>query len=133
MYMIILQVVENINNLNTKSSQYKLTKKQRNMDQNASDEASCRSSSNMFTVKVIIAWLIICLPGNIFAIVCIYGTEGSDITSSHQKQTNFSDGNFVNFSLRSQQSYSNFSWNEKFFFRHLKTDQENVSTFHIYD
>ena len=125
--------VKNVNTQNTPSSQYILSQKQLNMEQNTSDESSCCSSSNMFTVKVVIAWLIICLPGNIFAIVCIYGTEGSDITSSHQKQTNFSDGNFVNFSIRSQQNYSNFYWNQKFITRHLKTDQESVSIFHIYD
>ena len=87
------------------------------MEQNTSDEASCCSSSNMFTVKVVIAWLVICLPGNIFALICIYGAEDHDITSSHEKQSNFSD--FTNFSLSSQQNYSNFHLNKKFIIRHL--------------
>ena len=125
-------------------------KKQRNMEQNTSDTASCCSSSNMFTVKVVIAWLIICLPGNIFAIICIYSAGNSDITSSHEKQSNFSDTHFINFSLSSQKNYSNFYWNQKFIIRHLnlseylqerdekiqafklKIDQENVSISYIY-
>ena len=118
------------------------------MEQNTSDEASCFSSVNMFTVKVVIAWLIICLPGNIFAIICLYGSENSDITSSHEKQSNFSDTPFINFSLSSQQNHSNFFWNQKFIIRHLnlseylqerdekiqafKIDQENVSISYIY-
>ena len=119
------------------------------MEQNTSDEASCCSSSNMFTVKVVIAWLIICLPGNIFAIICIYGTETSDITSFHESQSNFSDAHFTNFSLRPQQNYSNFYWNQTLLIRHLnystylkehdkkiqafrlKNDLESVSIFYI--
>ena len=121
------------------------------MEQTTSDAASCCSSSNMFTVKVVTAWLIICLPGNIFAIICIYGAGNSDITSSHEKQSNFSDTHFINFSLSSQKNYSNFYWNQKFIIRHLnlsaylqehdekiqafklKIDLENVSIFYIYD
>ena len=105
------------------------------MEQNTSDETSCCSSSNVFTVKVVIAWLIICLPGNIFAIMCIYGTEDSDITSSHEKQSNFSDTAFINFSLRSHKNYSNFYWNQKFITRHLnlstyvKEHDKNINTF----
>ena len=120
------------------------------MEQTTSDAASCCSSSNMFTVKVVIAWLIICLPGNIFAIICIYSAGNSDITSSHEKQSNFSDTHFINFSLSSQKNYSNFYWNQKFIIRHLnlseylqerdekiqafklKIDQENVSISYIY-
>ena len=119
------------------------------MEQNTSDEASCCSSANMFTVKVVIAWLIICLPGNIFAIICLYGSESNDITSSHEKQFNFSDTPFINFSLSSQQNHSNFFWNQKFIIRHLnlsaylqerdkkiqafklKIDLESVSIFYI--
>ena len=74
------------------------------MEQNTSDEVSCCSSSNMFTVKVVIAWLTICLPGNIFAIICIYGAENSDITSSDETlqalqtlQPNFSETHFQSF------------------------------------
>ena len=123
------------------------------MEQNTSDESSFCSSSNMFTVKVVIAWLIICLPGNIFAIICIYSTEDSDITSSHEKQLNFSDAAFINFSLSSHKVYSNFYWNKKFITstRHLnlstylkehdkniqafklKIDLKSVSIFYIYD
>ena len=121
------------------------------MEQNTSDAASCCSSSNMFTVKVVIAWLIICLPGNIFAIICIYSAGNSDITSSHEKQSNFSDTHFINFSLSSQKNYSNFYLNQKFIIRHLnlsaylqehdkkiqafklKIELENVSIFYIYD
>ena len=125
--------VKNVNTQNTPSSQYILSQKQLNMEQNTSDESSCCSSSNMFTVKVVIAWLIICLPGNIFAIICIYSAGNSDITSSHEKQSNFSDTHFINFSLSSQKNYSNFYWNQKFIIRHFKTDQESVSIFHIYD
>ena len=127
------------------------------MEQNTSDEVSCCSSSNMFTVKVVIAWLIICLPGNIFAIICIYGVENSDITSSDETlqalqtlQPNFSETHFINVSLSSKQNYSNFIWNQKIIIRHLnlstylrendkkiqafklKIDLENVSIFYIY-
>ena len=124
------------------------------MEQNTSDEVSCCSASNMFTLKVVIAWLIICLPGNIFAIICIYGAENSDIISSHETlqtlQPNFSETHFINLSQSSKQNYSNFIWNQKIIIRHLnlstylrehdkkiqalklKIDLESVSIFYIY-
>ena len=101
------------------------------MEQNTSDEASCCSSANMFTVKVVIAWLTICLPGNIFSIICIYGAENSDITSSDETlqalqtlEPNFSETHFINLSQSSKQNYSNFIWNQKIIIRHL-----NLSTY----
>ena len=141
--------VKNVNTQNTPSSQYILSQKQLNMEQNTSDESSCCSSSNMFTVKVVIAWLIICLPGNIFALICIYGAEDNDIPSSHEKLSNFSV--FTNFSLSSQQNYTNFHLNKKIIIRHLNltayleehdmkiqavklnVDLKSVSIFYIYD
>ena len=102
------------------------------MEQNTSNETSCRSSLDLFTLKVVIAWFIICLPGNIFPIICIYGTNDTYIPSSHQKQIKFSrNENFLNYSSNAQQNVTNFFWNQILIHKDLKNDAENVSTFYI--
>ena len=114
-----------------KSLHYTIKKKQRSMEQNTSNEASCRSSLDHFTVIVIIAWLIICLPGNIFPILCIYGTNDTDISSFNQKQPNYSWKHFTNNSSRAQQNITNLFWNQSSIRRDLKIDPESVSIFFI--
>ena len=62
----------------------------RKIGQNMSEKESCLSSSNRFKIKVIIVWLIICVPGNIFAIICIYTNKSNDTFISEQNYTNSS-------------------------------------------
>ena len=101
------------------------------MEQNTSAETSCRSSSNMFTVKVLITWLIVCLPSNIFAIICIYGTENTDMPISHTKPSNISGNGFINNSLTANQNFSKFIRNQRYVTTYLKIDPESVSVFYI--
>ena len=101
------------------------------MEQNTSNEASCHSSLDLFTVKVVIAWLIICLPGNIFPIICIYETNDTHILSFRQKQIKFSwDKNLTNYSSNAQQKTNDFSWNQSLIRGDLKIDPESVSIFY---
>ena len=101
------------------------------MEQNTSNEASCHSSLDLFTVKVVIAWLIICLPGNIFPIICIYETNDTHILSFHQKQIKFSwDKNLTNYSSNAQKNTNDFFWNQSLIPRDLKIDPESVSIFY---
>ena len=62
----------------------------RRMGQNMSEKESCLSSSNRFKIKAIFVWLIICVPGNIFAIICIYSNKSNDTFISDQNYTNSS-------------------------------------------
>ena len=62
----------------------------RRMGQNMSEKESCLSSSNRFKIKAIIAWLIICVPGNIFAIICIYSSKNNDTFIAEKNYTNSS-------------------------------------------
>ena len=59
-----------------------------------SEKESCLSSSNRFKIKVILVWLIICVPGNIFAIICIYSSK-------------------TNYTFISEQNYTNPAWHQK--------------------
>ena len=59
-----------------------------------SEEESCLSSSNRFKIKAILVWLIICVPGNIFAIICIYSSK-------------------TNYTFISEQNYTNPAWHQK--------------------
>ena len=101
------------------------------MEQNTSNETSCRSSFDLFTVKIVIAGLIICLPGNIFPMICIFGTNDTDVSSSYQKLSNFSWKDFTINSTRAQQNITNFFWNQSLVPRDLKIDPESVSMFYI--
>ena len=60
----------------------------RRIEQNMSEKESCLSSSNRFKIKAILVWLIICVPGNIFAIICIYSSKTNYIFISEQNYTN---------------------------------------------
>ena len=102
-------------------------KEEKSMEQNASAETSCCSSSNIFTVKVLIIWLIVCLPSNIFGIICMYGTENNDIPISPKKQSNISGNGFINNSLTAHQNFSKFTSNHRYVTRYLKIDPESVS------
>ena len=103
------------------------------MEQNTSAETSCCSSSNIFTVKVLIIWLIVCLPSNIFGIICMYGTESNDIPISPKKQSNISGNGFIDNSLTAHQNFSKFTSNHRYVTRYLKIDPEGVSIFYIND
>ena len=60
----------------------------RRIEQNMSEKESCLSSSNQFKIKVILVWLIICVPGNIFAMICIYSSKTNYTFIAEQNYTN---------------------------------------------
>ena len=67
-----------------------ISKLQPDIERRMSENVSCVSSSNRFTIKAIFAWLIICVPGNIFAIKCIYANTGNDSFFSDSSYRNSS-------------------------------------------
>ena len=94
------------------------------------NESCCVSSSNRFTIKAILAWLIICVPGNIFALKCIYVNSSNDSFSSDTSYGNSSSeqvsDSYVNMSQHLGEGWKK-NTTEK-----MNFESEGVSKFNIF-
>ena len=106
----------------------------RRIEPNMSEKESCLSSSKRFKIKAIFIWLIICVPGNIFAIICIYSSKNNDTfiteknytnSSWHQKPIKYL--NLRRYSVENETTLQNFRIQNTI---EIKNDSELVSKFY---